>query len=81
MPNPKTLEEWIAQRPPSVQKLALMFPISSQVYIEDILHYIVGYTEGNMVMITHIDPVVDYNAALKARKYICVKHLEEVGNN
>lgn len=70
------LEEWIKSRPASVQALARKFPIGAVIKIDgDVDHYILGYNENDMIIITPIWPGDDYDAALAAKQYICAAHL------
>jgi hypothetical protein len=77
MNEPKTLEEWIASRPPSVQKLAREFPISTTFSVDGTILYVIGYDEGGLIILTHIDPAVDYDTAFENRVYIHADCLRE----
>lgn len=67
----ETIEEWLKTRPECVQKLAAEFPHGSrfQTPSGEIL-YLVGYTEHDSLVVSHIDPFEDYPAALNNKKYI-----------
>jgi hypothetical protein len=73
-------EAWIASRPPCVQKLARQFPITTTVEIDGTLHYLIGYTENNMLILTPINPVDDYEQAHAEKIYVCAKHLTQKGH-
>ena len=67
----QAMKDWLAERPESVQRLADKFPPGSTVNVNDEEVHIVGYTEGNELIVSKIDPYLDYNASMASRETIC----------
>ncbi len=66
--------EWLHSKPESVRKLAGEFPIG--VYdIDGVMMYLIGYGECDELILSRINPVVDYEGAVKAQIYVCASHL------
>lgn len=72
-----TYEEWLKTRPASVRKLAAEFPKGTTFRLDGVTMYLVGYTEGDSLLVSPIDPEVDYGGALDARRRICAPHLRK----
>lgn len=69
-------EAWLATRPECVQRLAAEFPLNTVVDMPDGKRlYLCGYTEDDRLILSEIDPAVDYDAALAQRTYLCAEHL------
>jgi hypothetical protein len=62
---PKTLAAWLATRPPAVQALAREFPHRSQIVLDHPRFWVVGWTTDGNVLLSRVDPAVDYDAALQ----------------
>lgn len=76
-------QEWLKTRPQNVQDFAKAHPIEPGDMVNcdgEIIHFI-GYGEyedGRVgLIVTHIDPSVDYEAAVEARQQICPDHFEK----
>lgn len=67
---------WVKSRPVCVQKLIKKFPPGSVVILDDVPHYLLGYTEGDMLILSKIHPVEDYAGARANTIYVCAHHLE-----
>ena len=74
------LEKWLAERPESVRKLAEEFPINTTVLLDGDLAYIMGYTEGDELIFSFIDPRKNYEKAVAERFLLCAKHVREAKN-
>lgn len=72
-----SIEEWLSTRPQCVQRLAREFPLGSTFVIDDAFYYLVGYTEDDTLIITHINPDDHYDEAVKNRKYVCADHFRD----
>lgn len=61
-------EAWLANRPESVQKLAAEFPRGSRFQLPngEIL-YLIGYTEGDGLLCSPINPFEDYEGAIRTK--------------
>lgn len=69
-------QAWLASRPEVVQRLAHQFPPGTRVHLDGDLHWVVGWDEGGLLILSPINPSVDYDAALAAKVYLCPDHLE-----
>ena len=67
--------EWFKTRPPEVQALIREFPLNTAVKTEEGLLYLIGYTEGDELLMSPVDPREDYDSALEEKVYICASHL------
>ena len=66
------LGEWLKSKSDGVQLLALEFPAGTTFLNSDgILLWLVGYTDGNALLMSPIDPHKDYDAA--AASYVRVE--------
>jgi len=67
----KEFEEWLANRPPSVQALGRQFPIGSRIAdFTGVVAHVIGYTESNEVIMSTVDPFTNYDAAVSQRFYV-----------
>ena len=66
---------WLGSRPESVQKLAAEFPIGTVVKHDGKNLHLLGYNESDMLILSEIDPHVDYDGANESKVYICAEHL------
>jgi len=70
-----SLSAWLASRPKEIQELAKEFPIGGQVEVPDEGYWwIVGYGEGDRLLISPLRPDEDYDAAMNARQSVCAEH-------
>ena len=74
----KKLEEWIEQQPEPIQSLAREFPLGTTVVFEDRLMHLIGYMNGDRLLLTQHDPAIDYESAVDDHIEICADHLREV---
>lgn len=70
-------DEWISSRPESVRKLIEEFPLGSVFNVKDTTLYLVGYTEDEMLIVSEINPSVDYEGATANKKYLCADHFRK----
>lgn len=71
----KTLEEWVQSRPASVQSLYKEFPIGSTFGgPQGETWYLLRYTEDDMLIVSEINPAVDFQKAKRNQKYIHAHH-------
>ena len=73
-------EDWLKTRPEAVQKLAAEFPLGMVIDVDGHVHYLMGYTEGDELIISPISPFDDYDAAYKERMILCAEHLRSRAN-
>lgn len=71
------LVEWLKTRPAAVQALAREFKPGVPHIINGVTHWAIGYTEEDEVIFTDVDTRVDYEGAMKRKKYIHAKCLRE----
>lgn len=71
------VDEWLATRPDSVRTLAAEFPLGSQVDLPDHggVHYCIGYTEDDQLILSPVHPGDDYDASMEARVWLCADHI------
>jgi hypothetical protein len=67
---------WLKSKPRSVRRLANDYPIQRQYMIDGERHWLYGYNESGMLLLSHINPNVDYDAGTKNIKYVCAAHFE-----
>lgn len=75
----KQWQEWIESRPPSVQQLAAKFPPESKFVIHGVRYYLLGYTEDEVLIVTKVNPALEYESAMESKEYVHASHftLEE----
>lgn len=64
-----SLAAWLAAQPETAQKLAKEFPIPLKIEVDGQLHWLIGYTEDDHLIITPIDPA-DFDAAKDAAVFL-----------
>jgi hypothetical protein len=74
-PDP-SFQEWLATRPECVQKLAARHRLGARYNVDGVTHWLIGYTENDMIIVSPIDPSVDYDGANENRVHICASHFE-----
>ena len=67
-------EAWLATRPECVRKLAAEFPLGTEMDINGVIYYLIGYTENDMLIISNVNPWENYDQAYAARCHICAEH-------
>ena len=65
-------ESWAASRPACVQALIREFPVGSTFTSREGVVWCIGYTESNELIVTVVNPYLDWESALKARVYLPV---------
>jgi hypothetical protein len=72
-------EQWVASRPESVQKLAKEFPPGTRIKVRGQLAYLIGYTEGDSLIFSIIDPNRDFDKSMRDenKRYVCAKHFRD----
>lgn len=80
-----TYEEWLASRPACVQELAKRFPLGSTFMVKGEKHYLMGYTENEdpeeqCLILSPINPSIDYEASKAASIYAHARHFERYTN-
>jgi len=71
----KAFNDWLLTRPECIQKLAKEFPAGRNYLIDGVKYYILGWTEGDTLIFTRINPAKDYDGAMASKEYMCAKHL------
>lgn len=72
-----SVKAWLASRPESVQKLAAEFPGGTVIMFDGVSHHILGYTEDDTLILSPVNPGVDYDSAMSNRVYLCAQHLRD----
>lgn len=71
----KEWQEWIASRPECVQRLIQEFPPMTRVIVDGRMLFVFAYTESDEILVSPINPSVDYEGAVASKEVICAKHL------
>lgn len=71
------VQEWLASRPESVRRLIVEFPPMTEIELDGVVHYVIGATEGDELLLSRIDPEDDYDGACESAVPLCAKHLRE----
>jgi hypothetical protein len=74
MTNSKAMQDWLATRPASVQKLAAEFPPRTILIVKGITMHVMGWTEGDDLLVSPVDPYFDYDRAYATRQRLCASH-------
>lgn len=74
-------DTWLATRPPQIQALAKRFPLGTVINNSGSLMYLIGYNEGEALIVSPVDPSQDYEGSLKAKQYICKECWEQWPND
>jgi|SRR5580692_3765325 hypothetical protein len=69
---------WLASKPRCIRRLAHDFPIGTRIVIETKVHYLMGYSESAMLILSPVNPAKDYDAAQHNLKYVCASHIVNV---
>lgn len=76
VPVPESaLDHWLATRPESVQRLAREFPLGTVIEHEGERLHLLGWTEGDMLIVSPHDPATSYSQAMSTRVYLCAAHV------
>lgn len=70
----RELDEWLKSRPECVQRLAAEFPLGTELWLGGKVHYLIGYTEDDMLIVSHINPSFSHDGAMRVKKYVCAEH-------
>jgi hypothetical protein len=71
------LAAWLDTRPECVRRMYREFPCGSEVTVDGVRHWIIGYTEDDSLIISKTNPSVDYEKSTSHREYICAKHVRK----
>lgn len=70
---------WLADRPACVQALAKRHPIGGLYEVRGKDHWLIGYNEANLLVLTPVNPHEDLDGAYSADFiYVCADHYEDV---
>jgi hypothetical protein len=70
--------KWLASRPPVVQALAEEFPAGSVFKREGFPdYYLLGWTENDLLIVSKIDPAMDYDGARACQEYMHAHHYRQ----
>lgn len=77
-PDDEITTKWLATRPSQIQELAKRFPLGNVYNVKGVDHWLIGYGEGEHanLILTPIDPAVDFDEAMKQKIYACSHHFE-----
>ena len=70
-------QAWLKTRPHCVQDLAREFPPMTRVLVDGVMLRVFGYTEDDMLIVSRVNPVEDYDGAMEAKELLCAKHLRD----
>lgn len=70
-------EKWLSEQPATVRSLAREFPVSSVYDTPDGELWVIGYSEGDEVMLTPLNPYKDYHAAYALHVYVHAQCLRD----
>ena len=75
-------DAWIASRPIAVQALIEEFPPGMRFDLDGVIHWLMGYTESDMLILTPTDPqnVSFDQIAEENRVYLCAEHVRNLRN-
>lgn len=68
------LDDWLATKPKCVRELAAEFPPGTQLDIHGVTNWVIGWTENDALVVSELDPNVDFDAAHEQRGYVCAEH-------
>lgn len=74
-------EKWLESRPPVVRELARRYPPGTKFDRHGKTFHVIAYTDQGGLMVTEIDPAIDYAQALFSRRAICKCCLEELSRH
>lgn len=69
-----SFEAWAASRPEQVQALIRRFPNGSLFLVNNQVHYVIGWTENDKLILSPVNPVLEFKRAQDEKIYICAKH-------
>lgn len=75
--NERLFQEWLATRPPEIQKLAREFPPGSEVTVSGKAYYVVSYADNDVIGITPFPPGSCFDLAIENRQHVHAKCLRE----
>jgi hypothetical protein len=75
MMTKKLFRRWLATRPVCVRKLAAEFPLDTRLDVKGVTMWLVGYTEGDELLVSPINPNVDYEGSYAERTRLCASHV------
>ncbi len=67
----------VESRPEGIKKLCYEFPIGMTIDLEGTVHHLLGYNEGEMLILSPIDPYLDYDGANESKVYLCAQHIRD----
>lgn len=73
----RAFQDWLATRPPVIQALAREFPINTYFVIGGRHMHVLGWNEGDMVLLTPFHPAEDYDAARVACQHVHAQCLRD----
>jgi hypothetical protein len=68
---------WLSKRPLKIQAMAAEFPMATPLDVKGIKHWIIGYNEGDMLILSPIDPNLDYDDSVEQKIYACASHFRK----
>lgn len=74
------LERWIASRPVIIQQAAKKWPLGTVLHVDGRELHLIGWAETEQadevsLILSPIDPTVDYEGALREKVYVCSHHI------
>lgn len=73
-----SFEEWLESRPVCVQELAREFPFGSTITdVTGQTAFVLGYTEHDALILSMVDPNVDYDGSYESRFHSPASHFRK----
>lgn len=71
-------KKWVASRPECVRRLMEKYPLEThwRFCIDDELFFLLGYTEDAKLILSRINPNINYKKAMEIKEYVCAEHLK-----
>lgn len=84
--------EWFKSRPPIVQKAFFIWRIGNVYQVQGKNCYLLGFTETDtskktddpkdlMLILTELNPAIDYDKAMAEKFLVCARHFEAVNES
>ena len=67
---------WGLARPKSVRRLMRKFTPGDSLEIHGQQYWLLGFTEGQDLIVSQVNPSEDYDGALASREHVCADHFD-----
>lgn len=69
----KGLDQWFKTLPEHIQPLAREFPLGQRIQDDERLVWVIGYTDGESLIVSPINPAEDMAQAMFYKEYMCAQ--------